>query len=464
MSLDFLPASERAGALPLWLLAESDLPHWLQAQPAASAAWVRAHGFQAERHRVLPLPAPDGGILGAVLGLGPIRDPAEIRLWHAAGLSERLPPLPFRIVTPLGREAATQVALGWLVGGYRFAGYRSSATAARASLALPEEADAEYVRAAAAANALARDLINTPANDLGPEELAQAAATVAQRHGAACRIVAGEELVRDFPLVQAVGIGSPREPRLVDLRWGEPDAPRITLVGKGICFDSGGLDIKPSAGMLLMKKDMGGAACALALAQMLMQLRAPVRLRVLIPAAENAVDGRAYRPGDVLRSKKGLSIEIGNTDAEGRLVLADAITEADAERPDLIIDLATLTGAARTALGPELPAAYSTDEALLMEARRHGDAEGDPLWPMPLWGAYDEDLASRIADLSNVAPHAFAGSIVGALFLKRFVTAAQAWMHLDIYAWNAKERPGRPIGAEAQCVRSLYRLIRARHG
>jgi leucyl aminopeptidase len=238
----------------------------------------------------------------------------------------------------------------------------------------------------------------------------------------------------------------------------------VTLVGKGVCFDTGGLDLKPSAGMLLMKKDMGGAACALALAQMLMQLRAPVRLRVLIPAVENSVGGRAYRPSDVLRSRRGLTVEIGNTDAEGRLVLADALVEADSERPDLLIDLATLTGAARVALGPELPAVFSPDETLLGKLRTHGEEEADPVWPMPLWAGYDDELSSKIADLGNVSAAPFAGSIIAALFLKRFISATANWLHVDLYAWNSRDRPGRPVGAEAQCVRSLYRLIRARFG
>jgi leucyl aminopeptidase len=461
---EFLEASEAEGGLPLWLVTEADLPRWLGEQPAAVSSWVRAHGFQAERHRVLPLPGVDGAVTGALLGLGPLASAQDLKLWHAAGLSERLPASAFRVATPLAGPAATHLALGWLLGGYRFSGYRTAPPAARAGLAAPPEADHAYVRAAAEATALARDLINTPANDLGPAELAQAATDIAGQAGAACKVIEGEGISRGFPLIHAVGKASPREPRLIDLRWGRPDAPRVTLVGKGICFDTGGLDVKPSAGMLLMKKDMGGAACALALARMLMKLDAPVRLRLLIPAAENAVDGAAYRPGDILRSKKGLTVEIGNTDAEGRLVLADALAEADAEKPDLLIDLATLTGAARTALGPDLPAAYSTDESLLAELRRLGDDEADPIWPMPLWSAYDEDLASRVADVANVAPNAFAGSIIGALFLKRFVTATPAWLHLDIYAWNAKDRPGRPVGAEAQCVRSLYRLIRARYG
>jgi leucyl aminopeptidase len=265
-------------------------------------------------------------------------------------------------------------------------------------------------------------------------------------------------------LIHAVGAASPREPRLIDLRWGDARAPRVTVVGKGVCFDTGGLDLKPSAGMLLMKKDMGGAACALALAEMLMSLQAPVQLRVLIPAVENSIGGRAYRPGDVLRSRKGLTVEIGNTDAEGRLVLADALVEADSERPDLLIDLATLTGAARVALGPELPAAYSTDETLMAQLRTHGEAEADPVWPMPLWSGYDDELASKIADLGNVSAAPFAGSIIAALFLKRFIVATPNWLHVDLYAWNPRERPGRPVGAEAQCVRSLYRLIRSRFG
>ena len=353
-----------------------------------------------------------------------------------------------------------------VVGAYRLSRYRpASATAHRASLAPPPGADIRYAEAAAAATAFARDLINTPANDLGPEELAAAAVDVAARFGARASVLVGEELrAHEYPLVYAVGAGSPRLPRLIDLRWGDKDAPRITLVGKGVCFDTGGLDLKPSAGMLLMKKDMGGAACVLGLAQMLMQLEAPVRLRVLIPAVENSIDGSAYRPGDILRSRKGLTVEIGNTDAEGRLVLADALAEADSERPELLIDLATLTGAARVALGPELPAAFGTDEQLLSELRRHGEEEADPVWPLPLWAGYEEDLASKVADLSNVAAAPFAGSIMGALFLKRFVTVAPKWLHLDLYAWNPKERPGRPVGAEAQCIRSLYRLIRARCG
>ncbi|HTT00959.1 MAG TPA: leucyl aminopeptidase family protein [Steroidobacteraceae bacterium] len=447
----------------IWLVPESELSAWLASQPAAVASWVRANAFQAERHKTLILPGPDGTIGGVLAGLGALRTPDELTPWHAAALAERLPAGEYSIASPLAPPAATHLVLGWLMGAYRMVRYRSAPAPARAALVAPAGADLAYARAAAAAGALARDLINTPANDLGPAELARAAVDLARLHGAHCQVLEAGELETNYPLIHAVGAGSPRAPRLVDLHWGEPSARRLTLVGKGVCFDSGGLDLKPSAAMLLMKKDMGGAACALALASLLMTLRAPLRLRVLLPCVENSIDGRAYRPGDVLRSRKGLTVEIGNTDAEGRLVLADALTEADREQPELLIDMATLTGAARTALGPELPAAYSPDDRLMNELRACGEAEADPVWPMPLWAGYEDELTSKVADLGNVSASPFAGSVIAALFLQRFVTT-RSWLHLDLYAWNPKDRPGRPIGAEVQCVRALYRLIRARFG
>jgi leucyl aminopeptidase len=463
MTSELLLTQDAGAARPLWLLNEAALAPWLAEQPAAVVNWVHANNFQAERQRVLVLPGESGQLGGAVLGLGPLREVDDLNLWHAAGLSERLPGEHYRLATVLKPAAATQFALGWLIGSYRITRYRSATQAPRAALVAPHGADIDYVRAAAEATALARDLINTPANDLGPAELAQAGFDLAARFGARCRVLVGAEL-EGFALIRAVGAGSAREPCLLDLRWGAATAPRVTLVGKGVCFDSGGLDLKPSTAMLLMKKDMGGAACALGLAQLLMSQNAPVQLRVLLPCVENSVDGLAYRPGDILRSRKGLTVEIGNTDAEGRLVLADALAEADAEAPELLIDLATLTGAARTALGPELPAAYSPDEALLTSLRAAGEATCDPIWPMPLWAGYDDEFSSRIADIGNVSAGAFAGSIIAALFLKRFVTTTRAWLHLDLYAWNPKERPGRPVGAEAQCVRALYSLIRQRFG
>jgi leucyl aminopeptidase len=453
-----------AASLPLWLLADAELPKWLNEQPADVAAWVRANAFQAERHRVLALPGAGGTVAGAVVGLGSLGSLADLKLWHAAGLADRLPPYTYHLASNLPPAAATQFALGWLVGAYRFSRYRAAPTAGRATLIAPGGADMEFAEAATAATSFARDLINTPANDLGPAELAHAAGDLAKRFAASLTVISGEELkLRNYPLIHAVGAGSPRQPRLINLRWGKT-GPRVTLVGKGVCFDSGGLDIKPSSGMLLMKKDMGGAACVLGLAQLLMQLNAPIQLRVLIPAVENSVDGHSYRPGDVIPSRKGITVEIGNTDAEGRLVLADALADADAEKPDLLIDLATLTGAARVALGPELPAAYSTDPALLNALRETGDEEADPIWPMPLWAGYDDELSSKVADIGNVSAAPYAGSPIAALFLKRFVTATPRWLHVDLFAWNPKERPGRPVGAEAQCVRSLYRLIRARCG
>jgi leucyl aminopeptidase len=461
---EILLTAQAADSRPLWLLTESELPRWLSEQPPEVANWVRSHAFQAEKHRALAYPGTGGGIGGAVVGLGSLRSVDELKVWHAAGLSDRLPAQTYHVANKLRQDAATHFVLGWLMGSYRMTRYRSSVpSTARATLVVPSDTDLEYAEVAASANSFARDLINTPPNDLGPAELAGAAADLAARCGAQCSVIVGDELqARDFHLIHGVGAGSPRPPRLIDLRWGNKNARKITLVGKGVCFDTGGLDLKPSAGMLLMKKDMGGAACTLGLAQMLMQLDAPLQLRVLIPAVENSIDGSSYRPSDVLRSRKGLRVEIGNTDAEGRLVLADALAEADVERPDLLIDMATLTGAARVALGPELPAAFSTDESVLAALRIRGDEEADPIWPLPLWTGYDDELTSKIADLGNVSAAPFAGAIMGALFLKRFVTATPAWLHLDLYAWNAKDRPGRPVGAEAQCIRALYRLIRAR--
>ncbi len=458
-----LLSTDLAESRPLWIVTEGELQGWLASQPTPVAAWVRANGFEAERHRVLILPSAEGGIAGAVAGLGALASASDLTLWHAAGLPDRLPQQSWHLATPLPRPVATRFLLGWLMGGYRMSRYRLDGQEPPRAVLVPlPGADLEYADAAARATALARDLINTPANDLGPEELAEAAMDLATAHGARCQVLAGGELA-GYPMLRAVGAASARAPRLIDLRWGERAAPRVTLVGKGVCFDSGGLDLKPSAGMLLMKKDMGGAACALGLADLIMRLNVPVQLRVLIPAVENSVGGAAYRPGDVLRSRKELTVEIGNTDAEGRLVLADALAEADVEQPDLLIDLATLTGAARTALGPELPAAYSPNEELLDALRRRGEEESDPIWPLPLWPGYDDELASKIADLSNVAASPFAGSIIAALFLKRFVTATRNWLHIDLYAWNAKERPGRPVGAEAQCVRGLFQLIRSRY-
>jgi leucyl aminopeptidase len=311
---------------------------------------------------------------------------------------------------------------------------------------------------------MARDLINMPAADLSPERLATEALELAARNGGEGRAIVGDALREGYPAIHAVGQAAASAPRLIDFSWGDPGAPKVTLVGKGVCFDSGGLDIKPPAGMLLMKKDMGGAACVLALARMVMESALPVRLRVLIPAVENAISGNAYRPGDVLRTRKGISVEVGNTDAEGRLVLADALALADADAPDLLVDLATLTGAARVALGPELPAVFGSRDATVDALVRHGRRLADPLWPMPLWPGYEDEISSKIADVNNVSSSAFAGAIIGGLFLKRFVGEERDWLHVDLFGWNPKERPGRPVGAEPQAVRALYALLVERYG
>jgi leucyl aminopeptidase len=388
-----------------------------------------------------------------------------LSLWHTALLPDRLPAGRYVFSDEYSAQSATQAALGWAAGAYRFDRYRKAPARGEAALVWPVACDRTYVESASRALTWARDLINTPANDMGPAQLAAEAQRMAERHGARFETVVGLDLLkRNYPAVHAVGRGSASEPRLIDITWGGPGQPLVTLVGKGVCFDSGGLDVKPAAGMLLMKKDMGGAACALALAQMVMESKLPIRLRVLVPAVENSISGDAYRPGDVLRTRKGLTVEVGNTDAEGRLVLCDGLAEADATQSDLIIDMATLTGAARVALGPELPAAYSNDEALLSEFIRIADREHDPAWPMPLWAGYDDELASKIADLNNVSATSYAGSIIAALFLKRFVTQSPRWLHLDLFAWNAKERPGRPVGGEAQCVRAVHALLVKRYG
>ena len=456
---------DSAAARPLWLVAEGDLEGWLSQQDASVRAWLTALRFRAERHQVTCLARPDGSVSGAVLGLGPLGSLAALEPWHVAAAVDRLPGGPWRIETSLAADAATAAALGWALGSYRFERYRSKPKgAASAVLVPPQLADMAYVRRMSAAIAMARDFINMPAADLSPERLSDEALALARANGAEVRCIIGDALREGYPAIHAVGQASAVGPRLVDFTWGDPAAPKVTLVGKGVCFDTGGLDIKPPAGMLLMKKDMGGAACVLALARMVMESSLPVRLRVLVPAVENSIAGNAYRPGDVLRTRKGLTVEVGNTDAEGRLVLCDALALADAERPDLLVDLATLTGAARIALGPELPAVFGTREETVDALVRHGRRLADPLWPMPLWAGYEDDIASKIADINNVSGSTFAGAIIGGLFLKRFVTESKDWLHVDLFGWNPKERPGRPVGAEPQVVRALYALLTERYG
>jgi len=460
LSQRLLPTA--ALALPIHLLQDSQLAAWLADAPEHTRRWLQAQGFKAERGRWLAIPAESGATAAIVTGLG---NGQGSLLWLAAGLAERLPAADYRLASSLPAEQGTAFTLGWLLGGYRYERYRTTGKPANlARLSPPAGADITYALAAAGSELWARDLINTPANDLGPDELQAAAGQLCQQHGGQLTVTSGPQLTADYPLIAAVGRASPRAPRLLDLLFAKPGAPRITLVGKGVCFDTGGLDIKPAAGMQLMKKDMGGAACVLALARLLRTLSMPIELRVLIAAVDNSIAGDAFRPGDVLRSRQGLSVEIGNTDAEGRLVLADALTLAAEQPSDLLIDLATLTGAARVALGSELPAVYSGDPALANAAQICGLNNDDPLWAMPLWRNYEEDISSRIADLNNAGSSGLAGSITAALFLRRFVGDPSRWLHIDLYAWNPRERAGRPVGGEAQAVRALYALLQQRYG
>jgi leucyl aminopeptidase len=457
--------SDNIPSVPLGLLYDDDVDAWREAQTPFIRAWMNEHNFKGEKHRVMLLPDANGGLSMALGGLG--KRQGSLSLWHAAGFTERLPPRRFHLAQKFTDAEATQLTLGFIYGAYRFERYRQAKPERTAAVAAPPNADPAFVGFAAESLKLARDLINTPASDLGPLELSAAAREIAARHRAQFHEWVGEELLTGgFPAIHAVGRASAGAPRLIDLQWSPPgkEWPLVTLVGKGVCFDSGGLDIKPSSGMALMKKDMGGAAVALGLANMLMHAKLRARLRVLVPAVENAIGGNAYRPGDVLATRKGLTVEVGNTDAEGRLVLCDALALADADRPDLIIDFATLTGAARVALGPELPALFGSNDVLVNELSRTAAAEHDPLWPMPLWAGYDDELGSKIADLNNVAASGFAGAIFGALFLKRFVTETPNWLHLDLYAWNPKDRPGRGVGAEAHGVRAVYRYLVERYG
>ncbi|MDR6769520.1 leucyl aminopeptidase family protein [Azospirillum sp. BE72] len=439
---------------------KAGLPDWLAAQSPATASWVKAVGFTGEAGSTVFLPGPDGGVAHVLAGVSAIDD-----LWAFAGLPASLPAGSYRIDATLDARTATRAALGWALGSYRFSRYRKPPEKGFANLVWPAEADRGEVERAATATWLVRDLVNTPACDMGPAELAQAAQDLAAEFDAAVEVIVGQDLLdRDYPAIHAVGRASPREPRLIDLRWGNPQHPKVTIVGKGVCFDTGGLDLKPSSAMLIMKKDMGGAAHALALGRMIMMAGLPVRLRVLVPAVENVVSGDSFKPQDVLKTRKGLTVEVGNTDAEGRLILCDALAEADAEKPDLLIDFATLTGAARVALGPDLPALMCNDDALANDLTEAGSAVDDPMWRLPLWAPYRKGLDSKVADINNVTSNGFAGAITAGLFLQEFVSKGTPWAHLDTYAWNGSARPGRPEGGEALGLRAAYAVIAKRFG
>lgn len=457
--LQHLRAKPTDDTVPLELIRKAELSAWLDGAEPAAAAWVRGTGFTAEPGAVALLPGEGGRLARALVGV-----PDRLDLWSLAGLPGSLPKGSYVLPDRLDGREATAAAIGWALGCYQFTRYRKS-TKEFAHLVMPAGADRQAVERVVTATALVRDLVNTPAEDLGPPELAQAAEKLADEFGAKLKVIAGDDLLeKNYPMVHAVGRAAAKAPRLIDLRWGNKEHPLVCLVGKGVCFDSGGLDIKGSANMLLMKKDMGGAAHALGVARMIMMAGLPVRLRVLVPAVENAVSGNSFRPMDILPTRKGLTVEIGNTDAEGRLILCDALAEADSDRPALLIDFATLTGAARVALGPELPALFSNDDALAEELLAAGRETDDPLWRLPLWPGYRKMLDSRIADLNNAPSGGFAGAITAALFLERFVAAETPWAHIDLYAWNPSARPGRPEGGEAMTLRAVYALIERRFG
>jgi leucyl aminopeptidase len=456
--IDALIPREHPGAIPIHAITRAAWPAWLRSRPATVRNWLAATAFSPEHGKVALVPARDGKLGEIVLGLG-----ARHELWDFASAASKLPAGRYRLATELTPAVASDAAFAWALAAYAFDRYKKRNKKA-VQLVWPKGADRAAVTRSVEAIVQGRDLVNTPAGDLGPAELAQAAIEVARRFGAEHRVIVGDGLLaNNYPTIHAVGRAATRAPRLFDLRWGDVGAPRLTLVGKGVIFDSGGLDLKTSAGMKLMKKDMGGAASVLAVAHMVMDAKLPVRLRVLIPIVENAVAGNAYRPGDIIRTRKGLTVEIGNTDAEGRLILCDALAEAETEDPDLLIDFATLTGAARVALGTELPALFSTDDAVRDAIVAAGERTGDPLWPLPMFAAYRRHLDSPIADLNNVGSVSEGGAITAALFLREFVGAKRRFVHIDTMAWNVSSRPGRPQGGEMFGVRAVFAMLAERY-
>jgi leucyl aminopeptidase len=448
----------KSQATPIWFVHTGNFDSVSRDIGERGRTFVAAAGFEAKPGRLMLLPATDGTLAGALFGIE-AADENEIDRFRPGQLSGQLPPGTYRFAN--APHDSRLAALAFALGAYQFARYRK-ADARNVRLVVPEGVDGEDLSRIAEGVTLCRDLTNTPSNDMGPAELEAAGRALAKEHGSKVQITSGDALAKNFPLVHAVGAGSARAPRLIDMTWGKTSDPKITLVGKGVCFDTGGLDIKPDTGMLNMKKDMGGAATALALAHMIMARGLKVRLRVIIPAVENSISGTSFRPRDIYVSRKGISVEIGNTDAEGRLILADALALADEDKPALVVDFATLTGAARVALGPEVAPFFTDDDALAGELGRAGVAENDPLWRMPLWRPYEGLLDSKVADLNNVATGGYAGAITAALFLRRFVTT-KTWLHFDIFAWTPAARPGRPEGAECQVARALYALLCARY-
>ena len=457
------PGTEEGGsssATPIYGVTAKTLAACLERFGAAAATYAMACGFKGERGHMLLLPGTDGTVVGVLFGVE-AEDAKHHDPYLAGKMATMLPAGTYRFADGFADPRLS--AIGFERGLYRYTRFRKASAPQPRLEHLAEDAD--EIALVAGAIAIGRDLINCPTNALGPDALEAAVRETAEAHGAVCTAIRGDDLlVRNLAMIHAVGRAATEAPRLVEFSWGDAAAPKVTLVGKGVCFDTGGLDIKPASAMLLMKKDMGGAATALSLAAMIMGASVRVRLRVLVPIVENAIAGNAFRPGDVLQSHKGLTVEVGNTDAEGRLILADALSLADEEEPELMVDFATLTGAARVALGPDLPAVFTDDDDLAAAIARHGAATNDPAWRMPLWQPYDSMLKSRIADLNNVSSGPFAGSITAALFLRRFVNRTRAWAHVDLYNWNPSTKPGRPEGGEIQCAYALFDLLRSRYG
>ena len=446
-------------ARPIHLVDKGSFDAWLKSRPAEDRALLEAHRFDAKTAYAFAI-LPRGGEFEVVAA---VKNTKELSPWCLAALAEKLPDGTYKLADGDPGIAS----LGWLLGQHRFDAYRSKPKDERGPrvLVTSEAAKIEQAVRLAQATALVRDLVDTPAADLGPAELEKSAADLSNRSGAQLRVTAGAELAEGYPLIAAVGgAATPeRAPRLIELEWGKPEDPRLAIVGKGVCFDSGGLDLKQPSGMRIMKKDMGGAAHALALAGLVIDARLPVRLHLLVAAVENAVSGGAYRPGDVVRSRKGLFVEVDNTDAEGRLILADALAKAAEGKPELLIDFATLTGAARIALGPDLPATFANRDDLAAELEGAARKVDDPLWRMPLWDPYDEDLKSTVADLSNTSGNAMAGAIYAALFLRRFVPDDIPWAHLDTWAWRDPGKPGRPKGGDALGLRAVFAMLEQRY-
>ena len=450
-------STDTDAAIPLHVLTPDGLSSWLNKQSENTRAWVKANGFSGKRSQLCVIPGDDGKIVGVLAGYGDEAARARHR-FVLAGIAPKLPAGSYDLQSDLDGGALAEESLGWLLSRYSFETYRKRPSH-DATLICPNGVDAATIEAIAAGEALTRDLINTPASDMGPEQLEAAARGVAKLSGAKIKVILGDALLEEsFPMIHAVGRASQSPPRLIDMSWGK-SGPTLTLVGKGVCFDTGGLNIKPGASMGLMKKDMGGAATVLGLAQMIMQLELPLQLRVLIPAVENSIDGSAFRPQDILTSRKGLTVEINNTDAEGRLVLADALALADETPPDLMICMATLTGAARVAVGPDL-APYYTDDALLSDALQSGASTArDPVWRMPFHTPYEPMIEPGIADLDNAPKGGFAGSITAALFLRRFVEATPRFVHFDIYGWQPTSAPARPKGGVGQGARAILAAL-----